>query len=156
VAAGSQIADKTAEALGEIVNGVGKVTDLVAEIAAASNEQAQGIAEINTALSQIDQVTQQNTANAEESAAAAEELSSQSEQLRGMLRRFKLAGQNSTAPIRKRPAVKTPTRSLPAPKPTRAAQARGAETQNHDGWDKLEQESPSQVIALDDSEFGKY
>jgi methyl-accepting chemotaxis protein len=156
VAAGSQIADKTAEALGEIVNGVGKVTDLVAEIAAASNEQAQGIAEINTALSQIDQVTQQNTANAEESAAAAEELSSQSEQLRGMLRRFKLAGQTGTAPILKRPAVKTPSRSLPAPKPPRAAQTRRAETQSHDGWDKLEQESPSQVIALDDSEFGKY
>ncbi|MDX9709687.1 MAG: methyl-accepting chemotaxis protein [Trichloromonas sp.] len=150
---GSQIADKTAEALGEIVNGVGKVTDLVAEIAAASNEQAQGIAEINTALGQIDQVTQQNTANAEESAAAAEELSSQAEQLRGMLRRFKLDGQNSTAPILKRPSMKTPTRSLPAPKPPRPAQNKPAETQ---GWDKLEQESPSQVIALDDSEFGKY
>ena len=155
VADGSQIADKTAEALGDIVNGVGKVTDLVAEIAAASNEQAQGIAEINTALGQIDQVTQQNTANAEESAAAAEELSSQAEQLRGMLRRFTLAGQNSTAPIRKRPAVKTPPARLPAPKPPQSSRPTVKQVAS-DGWDKLEVEAPSQVIALDDSEFGKY
>ncbi|MEZ4483264.1 MAG: methyl-accepting chemotaxis protein [Syntrophotaleaceae bacterium] len=56
----------------EIVNAVIKATDLVSEIAAASNEQSQGIGQINQGLNQIDQVTQQNTANAEESAAAAE------------------------------------------------------------------------------------
>jgi methyl-accepting chemotaxis protein len=93
VAAGSQIADKTAEALGEIVGGIGKVTDLVAEIAASSNEQAQGISEINIGLGQIDQVTQQNTANAEESAAAAQELASHAVQMQQMLQRFKLKGQ---------------------------------------------------------------
>ncbi|HKK00846.1 MAG TPA: methyl-accepting chemotaxis protein [Desulfuromonadales bacterium] len=87
---GAKIASHTAEALQEIVNDVTKVTDLVAEIAAASNEQAQGIAEVNQGLSQIDQVTQQNTASAEESAAAAEELSSQAEQLRQMLGGFRL------------------------------------------------------------------
>jgi len=92
VTSGSQIADKTAEALGEIVSGIGKVTDLVAEIAASSNEQAQGIAEINIGLGQIDQVTQQNTANAEESAAAAQELTSHAAQMQEMLRRFKLKG----------------------------------------------------------------
>lgn len=93
VAAGSQIADKTAEALGEIVGGIGKVTDLVAEIAASSTEQAQGISEINIGLGQIDQVTQQNTANAEESAAAAQELASHAVQMQQMLQRFKLKGQ---------------------------------------------------------------
>ena len=87
---GTQIADRTAEALGEIVTSVGKVTDLVGEIAAASNEQAQGISQVNEGLGQIDQVTQQNTASAEECAAAAEELSSQAAQLRQMLARFKL------------------------------------------------------------------
>jgi methyl-accepting chemotaxis protein len=87
---GAQIADRTAGALGEIVTGITKVSDLVAEIAAASNEQAQGIAQVSQGLSQIDQVTLQNTACAEESAAAAEELSSQAGQLRQMLRRFKL------------------------------------------------------------------
>ena len=87
---GAQLADKTAEALGEIVVGVNKVSDLVAEIAAASNEQAEGISQVNIGLGQIDQVTQQNTANAEESAASAEELSSQAAHLRQMLTRFKL------------------------------------------------------------------
>ncbi len=90
---GSVIANQTAEALQEIVVGVGKVTDLVAEIAAASQEQAQGVAEINQGISQIDSVTQQNTANAEESAAAAEEMSAQAVQLSHMLQRFTLKHQ---------------------------------------------------------------
>lgn len=89
-ATGSEIANKTADSLGEIVKGVNKVNDLVAEIAAASNEQAQGISQVDIGLSQIDQVTQQNTANAEESAAAAEELSSQASHLQKILQGFKL------------------------------------------------------------------
>ena len=57
----------------------GKTTDLVGEIAAASQEQAQGIDQVNTAVTQMDKVTQQNAANAEESASASEELSAQVE-----------------------------------------------------------------------------
>ena len=91
--AGANIASQTSESLLEIVHGVDKVTNLVAEIALASNEQAQGISQINQGLGQIDQVTQQNTANAEESAAAAEELSGQACQLQQMLNRFQLLGQ---------------------------------------------------------------
>lgn len=87
---GSQIAQRTANGLKEIVDGSGKVTDIVAEIAAASNEQAQGISQINVGLGQIDKVTQQNTANAEESAAAAQELSGQAGTLNSMLARFEL------------------------------------------------------------------
>lgn len=87
---GSAIANQTAAALQEIVSGIGSVTDLVAEIAAASSEQAQGVTQINQGVGQIDQVTQQNTAKAEESAAAAEELSGQAEQLRQVLQHFKL------------------------------------------------------------------
>ena len=66
------------------------MSDLVGEIATASQEQAQGISQINIGVGQIDTVTQQNTASAEESAAAAEQLSSQAEQLRAMLSRFTL------------------------------------------------------------------
>ncbi len=89
---GTQIAQQTSAALQEIVGSITKVTDLVGEIAAASNEQAQGIAQVNQGLGQIDQGVQQNTATAEESAAAAEELSSQAAQLKHMLSRFRLAG----------------------------------------------------------------
>jgi len=87
---GSTIADITAKALGEIVGVIGQVSDLVAEIKAASSEQAEGIGQVNIGLGQIDSVTQKNTANAEESAAAAEELSSQAARLRQMLQRFQL------------------------------------------------------------------
>jgi methyl-accepting chemotaxis protein len=89
---GTDIADKTAAALKEIVTGAGKVSDLVGEISMASNEQAQGFAQVNQGLSQIDGVTQQNTANAEESSAAAEELSGQALQLQQVLARFTLKG----------------------------------------------------------------
>jgi len=88
--AGARIAERTSGALQEIVQAIGQVTDIVTEISAASNEQAQGISEINQGLSQIDQVTQQNTANAEQSAAASQELSAQANQLREMLLRFRL------------------------------------------------------------------
>ena len=87
---GSEIAERTAKALDEIVGSIGKVTDLIGEIAASSNEQAQGIAQVNIGMQQIDQVIQQNTATAEESAATSEELSSQAAELRNQLGRFKL------------------------------------------------------------------
>ena len=90
---GSALANRTAEALKEIVSGAAKVTDLVGEIASASNEQANGFGQVRQGLSQIDQVTQQNTAAAEEGAAAAEELSGQAAQLKAMLGRFTIRGQ---------------------------------------------------------------
>ena len=58
------------------------MASLVAEIAAASREQAQGIDQVNKAVSEMDKVIQQTAANAEESAAAAEELTAQAEQLK--------------------------------------------------------------------------
>ena len=87
---GNRMAKETAEALAEIVGGIVKVGDLVGEMAAASNEQAQGIAQISQGLGQIDQVTQQNTATAEETAAAAEELSGQADELRALIGQFKV------------------------------------------------------------------
>ena len=176
---GAEIADRTAAALQEIVSGVTKATDLVAEIAVASNEQAQGISQINAGVSQIDQVTQQNTANAEESAAAAEELASQAMELQGMLARFTLkggAGQHlHSADVRK----KTPTAALPPPppaKPTPGKPARKfspkkketgswadmpvaeAAAKGREGQEETSERKPrpADVIALDDSEFGKY
>ena len=87
---GNDVAQLTSQSLSKIVDGISKVTTLVGEIAAASNEQALGIGQVNQGLVQLDQVTQQNTASAEESAAAAVELSEQAAQLQELLRRFKL------------------------------------------------------------------
>jgi methyl-accepting chemotaxis protein len=76
---------KTAERAGalidEIVPGIGKTSDLVQEIAAASQEQSSGAAQVNTAMSQMNQITQQNASASEELAATAEEMTGQAEQL---------------------------------------------------------------------------
>jgi methyl-accepting chemotaxis protein len=97
VAAGTAIANETAEALTRIVEGVSQTAVLVGEIAAASNEQATGIAQVNQGLHQVAQVTQTHTATTEQSAAASEELASQAERLKGMLLRFKLKGNSVPA-----------------------------------------------------------
>ena len=76
----------------EISERTNKVSQVVAEIAAASEQQDQGISELNRAVEHLNQVTQQNAANAEESASAAEEMSSQSEEMRSMVAGFKLTG----------------------------------------------------------------
>ncbi len=159
---GNRMAKETAAALAEIVGGIVKVGDLVGEMAAASNEQAQGIAQISQGLGQIDQVTQQNTATAEETAAAAEELSGQADELRALIGQFKLKGGNaSSAPAAaKRPPPKkaaasakvSQRKSLPAPEPKPASA----------GWEKIEKTpqakpaSNEEIISLEDQDFGRY
>ena len=135
---GTQTAEKTAEALSEIVVSITKVTDLVSEIAAASNEQAQGISQVNQGLGQIDQVIQQTTANAEESAATSEELSSQASQLKHMLEHFKLAGGGRGFAVQK-----------PSAKPRKSPQPLW-------GQDNVRASLPAPRIQLDDDEFGKF
>ena len=82
---GAQIADELAKALAGISESSSKVTNLIAEIAAASREQAAGIDQVNQSVGLMDQVVQKNASNAEESASAAEEMNSQSENLNGMV-----------------------------------------------------------------------
>ncbi|MDF2656611.1 MAG: putative methyl-accepting chemotaxis transducer protein [Bacillota bacterium] len=91
VQGGTRIANETANALIEIVDGIEKAAELVAGIADASNEQASGIAQINKGIEQVAQVVQNNSATAEESAAASEELSGQAEMLKEMVARFKIS-----------------------------------------------------------------
>jgi methyl-accepting chemotaxis protein len=75
----------------EIVSSVKKVTDLIAEIAAASQEQSSGIQQVNTAVSQMDQVLQQNAALVEEASAATESMKDQALGLLKTVSRFKLS-----------------------------------------------------------------
>jgi len=90
VTEGRKIANETAEALVKIVEGVSNASDLVAEIAVASNEQALGVDQINQGLTQISSVVQTTSATAEETAAASEELSGQSAMLKAQVATFKL------------------------------------------------------------------
>lgn len=94
---GTKIANNTAESLNVIVVGVSKAATLVGEIAAASNEQATAIYQINKGIEQVSDVVQTNSATAEQSAAASEELSSQASMLKNMVGKFKLKGNEATS-----------------------------------------------------------
>ncbi|HWJ07407.1 MAG TPA: methyl-accepting chemotaxis protein, partial [Steroidobacteraceae bacterium] len=87
---GSKLVDQSGQTLAEIVQAVKKVTDIVAEIAAASQEQSSGIEQVNRAVMQMDEVTQQNAALVEEAAAAAEAIVEQAQNLRAMVERYRL------------------------------------------------------------------
>ncbi|MDL1964664.1 MAG: methyl-accepting chemotaxis protein, partial [Deltaproteobacteria bacterium] len=83
---GSELVARTNDAFSKVAESSSKVGELIAEVTAASNEQAQGIEQTNTAVAEMDKVTQQNAANAEESASASEELNAQAEQMMGIVR----------------------------------------------------------------------
>ncbi|MDU3803584.1 methyl-accepting chemotaxis protein [Paraclostridium bifermentans] len=87
---GSKIVSETAISLEEVVNGAKTSSEVIQEIADASNEQAQHINQVNTGMEQISVVVQTNSATSEESAAASEELSSQANMLRDLIGQFKL------------------------------------------------------------------
>ncbi len=135
---GAEISNKTAEVLAEITNDSVKVADIVAEIAASSNEQALGINQITVGLAQVDKVVQQNTASAEETASSAEELSSQTIMLNNMLNQFKLSGIRQFQ-VSGRPAAKQLNQA-----------------KYHGNQKNMESLSPKDIINLDDEEFGRY
>jgi methyl-accepting chemotaxis protein len=90
VAEGSRLVDESGQSLQEIVMSVKKVTDIVAEIAAASREQSSGIEQVNRAVSQMDETTQQNAALVEEAAAASRTIVDQMKTLDGLISRYQL------------------------------------------------------------------
>lgn len=157
VATGHEIAVATESALHEIVSSSVKVADLVGEIAAASNEQAQGILEIGQGLEQIDKVTQQTTANAEETAAAAEELSGQARELNALLAKFRISEKiEATSLVKsfKKPAAHS--FSKPAEKVEKKPPLKKVPPQKPMVEKQEKKPNPAEVIALDDDEFGKY
>jgi len=120
------LAERAGKLLDTIVPNIKKTSDLVQEIAAASEEQTSGVGQINAAVTQLSQTTQQNASSSEELAATAEEMSGQAEQLQQSMAFFKLAGipavatrSHAAAPPAavKRPAP-APRRSGAVPRPT--------------------------------------
>jgi len=90
VSNGNGIAEKTSQALEEIVVRVNNVSTLIAEISSSSEEQAIGITQVSQGLEQIDKVIQQTTANSEETASASTELATQAHQLQEHISQFSL------------------------------------------------------------------
>ena len=107
---GTVVTSQAASALQTIVDNIGKVAELIAGINTASQQQAEGIEQINNAVSQMDKVTQQNAAGAEESASASEQMNAQMLALKQMCEQFQLADEGApnrpTAAAQKRPATR--------------------------------------------------
>ncbi|QDU57661.1 methyl-accepting chemotaxis protein [Aeoliella mucimassa] len=96
VKAGSELVNKSGETLSDIVTSVKRVTDIVAEIAAASSEQTAGIEQINKAITQIDHVTQDNASQTEEMSCTASSLLNQSQLLQTVVSQFNLSKNEPT------------------------------------------------------------
>ena len=88
---GTALVDKAGETMTEVVTSIKRVTDIMGEISAASNEQSLGVSQVGEAVGQMDQATQQNAALVEEMAAAASSLKSQAQELVQTVVEFKLS-----------------------------------------------------------------
>ncbi|QNK02549.1 methyl-accepting chemotaxis protein [Dyella telluris] len=120
VQAGSALVDESGQVLAGIVDSVKRVTDIVAEMAAAAQEQSSGIDQVNRAVMQMDEVTQQNAALVEEAAAAARAMQEQADQLQLQVGFFRLAGKASAKPAQ-RPAPAAASRAPVAARPVAVA-----------------------------------
>ncbi|MYM85436.1 methyl-accepting chemotaxis protein [Duganella sp. FT50W] len=92
VDAGAQLVNQAGVTMAEVVDSVRRVTDIISDISAASEEQTSGIAQISEAIRQLDDVTQQNAALVEEAAAAALSMQDQAQHLEQSVSIFKLSG----------------------------------------------------------------
>ena len=126
VESGSRLVQEAGETMGEIVGSVKRVSDIIAEITAASQEQSSGIEQVNQAIMQMDKVTQQNAALVEQAAAAAESMKDQAGSLTQSVSVFRVeAGTQprlaAPAPAAKQvPAIAAKPASATAGKPAAA------------------------------------
>ncbi|QJD67628.1 HAMP domain-containing protein [Xanthomonas campestris pv. badrii] len=114
VAQGSALVDQAGKTMAEIVSSVQRVTDIMGEISAASQEQSAGIEQVNLTVTQMDEATQQNAALVEEATAAARAMEEQAGQLTDAVAVFKLS--QSAAPVQAAITSSSAVRALPAPK----------------------------------------
>jgi methyl-accepting chemotaxis protein len=114
---GTRLVDESGRVLAEIVTGVKKVTDVVAEIAASSREQASGIEQVNKAVTSMDASTQQNAALVEQASAAAQALTEQASRLTQLIEHYRLsdAGKPSPKATARTTAVEAAAGARPAP-----------------------------------------
>jgi methyl-accepting chemotaxis protein len=141
VSEGTSLVTTTNNAFVQVVESSSKVGELVAEISAASNEQAQGIGQVNTAVTEMDKVTQQNAANAEESASASEELNAQAEQMKSMVGNL-MALVGGSAHINSN-VVRKP-------------KAKAREIATRPKASKTREVTPAKMIPMDDDDFADF
>ncbi|MFZ5585846.1 MAG: HAMP domain-containing methyl-accepting chemotaxis protein [Thermodesulfobacteriota bacterium] len=148
---GNELVAESGALLREIITSVQGVADTVAEITAASQEQASGIEEINRAVTQMDEAVQQNAALVEEAASASENMAAAAEQLRAQMRQFKVrqmagAGQatfTSPRPPAPKPAARSaskPAAAAAPAKPVAKPDSKPAAKQKDDFFDNADLE----------------
>jgi methyl-accepting chemotaxis protein len=137
---GSELVDQSGKTLAEIVGSVKRVTDIIAEIAAASQEQASGIDQVNKAILQMDETTQQNAALVEEATSASQSMKEQAQGLMHQVGSFKMtksgqeihAGSSAAAPVEKSPFKKPSAPDRAAPETAGVAAGNGKDRHQTD------------------------
>jgi methyl-accepting chemotaxis protein len=115
---GSELVNQSGKTLDEIVSSVKRVTDIIAEITAASQEQASGIDQVNKAIMQMDETTQQNAALVEETTSASQSMKEQAQELMRQVEVFTLAQSQDSQPahtMARREAARPVTKPLARP-----------------------------------------
>src|SRR5690606_21557697 len=136
---GNDLVGQAGRTMGEIVTSVKRVTDIIADISAASQEQSAGIEQVNQAITQLDESAQQNAGRVEGATAAARSMEQQAGQLVQTVAVFQVQGSPSTPAAKSEPAVATragvarlsshrpvPVRSRPDPRAAAPAAAAAA------------------------------
>lgn len=147
---GSRLVGESGKTLEEIVNAVKKVSDIIAEIAAAGMEQSAGIEEVNKAVTQMDEMTQQNAALVEQATAASESMNEEAKSMNSLMEFFVLDEEEEpvyVAPKRRRRAAAHTERAVP--QPARGRQARG-------GRNAARPARPATPVADDDDEWEEF
>jgi methyl-accepting chemotaxis protein len=133
---GNQLVAQAGKTMSEIVVAIKRVTDIMAEIAAASAEQSTGIEEINGAVGQMDEMTQQNAALVEQAAASAESLLEQASVMSQAVAVFKF-DQSTTLAASPAPRKALPRQAAAKPASERATPVRSLPKSKDDEWEEF-------------------
>ncbi|MEW5943412.1 MAG: methyl-accepting chemotaxis protein, partial [Pseudomonadota bacterium] len=140
---GAKLVEQAGQTMEEIVTSIKRVTDIMAEISAASVEQSTGIEQVNQAITQMDDVTQQNAALVEQAAASAESLEEQAQNLAKAVSVFRLSDGGETSsferrtaakPAAPRPVAKAAVKPVPASLAKKTAVAVKPSNDSDDEW----------------------
>ncbi|MGJ7913957.1 methyl-accepting chemotaxis protein [Massilia sp. LXY-6] len=145
VDAGTRLVDRAGATMEEVVGSIRRVTDIMAEITSASQEQTGGIEQVNSAIIQMDHVTQQNAALVEEAAAAATSMQDQAAKLADVVSVFKLdrahelgVAKAAAAPVKAAPARPAlPRAAKPVAKVAAAKPAKRAKQAVEADWEEF-------------------
>lgn len=153
LASGSvQKAERAGALLKEIVPAIGKTSDLVQEIAAASDEQSAGVGQINESMSQVTQATQQSASASEELAATAEEMSGQAETLMQLVGYFKIGEETNGLT----PTFKAPVANSKMANNAKVVSSRGQAAPKNTASKSTALKSAIPGKTLDKSQFGSF